>query len=249
MILTNTEKDRLLNSKLTRKNIKKLKENKMDYILDQVVAHMPEFCPAYTPLVCDWELDSKIGEGAYGDVYKACCEDSCKYVLKWQKFVGGEISPNTVKKEIENQELFAKLGFAVPVTESHICEEGAFIIMPSLKKTLAESVKKDSVKTIISNVYQVLDMLEAIHDEGYYHGDPHLENIMYSISEDRFYFIDLESVGKISDSYPESEDFSRFLSSFEYEIESLPESEKREELFDFYESLQNNFEDRFYSVN
>jgi serine/threonine protein kinase len=243
-ILTNTEKDRLKDCKLNSKNISLLKENKMEYLLDRIAAKMPMFCPAYVPLDCNWELHEKIGEGAYGDVYKACCGNkSCNYVLKWQKFSGGEINSNTVKKEIESQNKLAELNLAVPITESYICEEGAFIIMPALKTTLADIIKEESPQKVITSINETLNMLEFLHEHDLAHGDPHLENIMSDGT--RLYFIDFDSLQNFSKHYPESEDFSRFMSDLEYRIESLPDSSKRDRLFDYYEYIDSRLRERF----
>ena len=248
-ILTNTEKDKMKYAKLNDKNIKIIKENKMDYLLDSFIASMPKFCKSYIPLKCDWELHDKIAEGMSGDIYSACCKDDCKYILKWQKFGGGEVGENTFKNEIKYQNIFADLGFSVPVVESYICEEGAFLIMPALDITLLTILRESNIEDVKAAVLEALDLIENLHEKGYYHGDTHLGNIMYGENmrdnmQDKLYLIDLESAGELT---PEEErrDFAIFLRSLKDEVYWLPESDKREELYDFYDNLKAKFDERF----
>lgn len=197
MILTNKQKDKLRNNPIDFIDENILKDNKLYYL-----AEMPsetKFCKSYTPLKCGYGYDvtDKIGEESmYGDIWKACCNKDCSYVLKWQKYTGGTVNKEYIQNEINLQKIFAEFGVSPPVIDSWFCVNGGIIIMPMLVKTakylLQTATNDDDINFVIDSS---LSLLDYIHEQGYYHGDPHLNNIMTD-NQDRFYLIDMGASGK-----------------------------------------------------
>jgi len=154
-----------------------------------------------------WEVLERVGEEAnYGEIWAACCEKDCEYVLKYLSYEN-----NNTKKDILNeiniQNECAELGLCPKISDAWFCEEGGAIVMELFHTTVASlflRYKTDLVRQMI--LANVIVLLEKLHIYGIYHGDLHLNNIMvkgkrnkiknkdeeeqYNSKDFRYYFID-----------------------------------------------------------
>ena len=162
----------------------------------------------------NWKILDKIGEGQYGNVNKACLNKDCSYVFKWIQFIDNEqtsYNKNDAENEIKMQDLFYSFGVSPPVLESHICENGAFIIMPALQKTFYELLEESEPdkKKLEEIIYSSAELIERLNKKGYYHGYIHLNNIM--TDGNRMYLIDTGYSSKIENEEDQSLDMNDFI--------------------------------------
>lgn len=158
-----------------------------------------EYYPVNKKNTCDadsWEIKERIGEeSAYGELWKACCDKRCAFVMKFQKYGYPErsefmeeyepVTQQTLMNEIDMQNSVAKLGLAIPVVNSWFCDKGGVIIMRSLKATVREILKTYSNPEVIGTIIvKCLGMIERLHLSGFVHGDTHLNNFMVTYRED-----------------------------------------------------------------
>ena len=67
-----------------------------------------------------------------GKIYKACCDDNCEYIAKWQN------NKENALNEAHIQNYFAQLGIAPKIIEVWECSNGVIIIMDKLNETLKD---------------------------------------------------------------------------------------------------------------
>lgn len=160
---------------------------------------------------CDtvWNVKSQIGEPSNsGKIYNVCCDQKCKYVLKEVYFHRSEeqkeqgyttTNVSNFLNEIKIQKFLSEHKLAPEPYDIFLNKEkGAFVMSAlgttSLRKILdvvngdLSRVKKfEIIEDIFKNIYTILDNL---HKLGVYHGDPHLNNFMTQLNDDKLYVID-----------------------------------------------------------
>jgi len=164
-----------------------------------------------SPCLNRWEILERMGEEAnYGEIWAACCEKDCEYVLKYLPYENDNSKEN-ILNEINIQNECAELGLCPKIKDAWLCEEGGAIVMNSLDMTVANlflKYKSDVVRQMI--LANIIVLLEKLHIHGIYHGDLHLNNIMvkgkrrkskneeeeYNLKEYKYYFIDFGKSGK-----------------------------------------------------
>jgi tRNA A-37 threonylcarbamoyl transferase component Bud32 len=156
----------------------------------------------------------------YGEIWNACCEKDCRYVLKWQKYTGGDLNKSFIENEIKMQNIFAELNVSIPVTDSWFCDDGGVIIMPALKYTLRYLLETTDIEFLDDLIYESLGLLDFIHENNYYHGDPHLNNIMSD--GERLYLIDMGSSNVIKNEDDYYYDYTVFIDDLRYYIDNIP---------------------------
>jgi tRNA A-37 threonylcarbamoyl transferase component Bud32 len=147
-----------------------------------------------------WEIkeERRIGaQSLFGDIYRACCENDCKYIAK---FILHEVTPlNDIQKEIYMQEFVYKNNseLTIPIIEWFEADNYVVILMPVLQLTVREALSqmqdKESMEKLIQ---QVLDKTYELHSIGVYHGDAHMNNFM--IDNDNVKIIDFGKSGYIT---------------------------------------------------
>lgn len=166
-------------------------------------------------------------EGAFGEIWQACENKDCSYILKYQKFRDADdikslpaITKQTIIKEIKLQKAFSELRLAPRVKDSWICDHGGVIVMKALKQTVYSLFKiYEDVSVHYMILASCLSLIRRLHENGYYHGDASISNIMVNYLKDdmedaeeeeeellkykaynyRFYFIDMGLSGKFDD--------------------------------------------------
>ena len=145
----------------------------------------------------EYKRFQRFGEKAnYGEIYSACLEKDCEYVLKYMAFDNGN-SEEGIRNEIEMQNECAKINLALPIIDFWFSTEGGSIIMNKLHCTVANlftAYKSDVERTLI--LANILMILQKLHSNGFYHGDLHLNNIM--IEGKDYYFIDFGMSGRLT---------------------------------------------------
>jgi tRNA A-37 threonylcarbamoyl transferase component Bud32 len=223
-ILSNSQKSLVINNKL-RPDKNTLKNNKLDYLIKFDISYMlaSDICKAYIPLTScptEYEVMHRMGENSvYGEIWNACCEKDCRFILKWQKYTGGDLNKSFIENEIKMQNIFAELNVSIPITDSWFCDDGGIIIMPALKYTLRYLLDTNDAEFSEELIYESLGMLDFIHESGYAHGDPHLNNIMSD--GDRLYLIDMGSAGVIKSDEDYYYDYEVFIDDLRYYTDNI----------------------------
>lgn len=165
---------------------------------------------------CDsntWHIAHRTGEeSSYGEMWQACCNNDCNYVLKYQTFgrperyeFGGEsyekVTRKSIEKEIELQNKIADEGLTVHITDAWFCKNGGVIIMPALENTVRNLIQYvyDDPEIISKIIDKCLYLVKKLHKKGFYHGDTHLNNFMVTKrgKNYKYYFIDFGRSGKL----------------------------------------------------
>jgi len=175
-------------------------------------------------------------DGAFGEIWQACVAsdplqsgrpsvNQCRYILKYQPFREENeskglpaITRDTISREATLQRELAKLKLAPQVKDSWLCETGGVIVMPALKRTaygVFQLYDDPEVHYLI--LASCLALIRRLHEEGYYHGDASISNIMVNYSADdleaaeeedtdmkkykamdyKYYFIDMGFSGRL----------------------------------------------------
>ena len=144
----------------------------------------------------EYKRFERFGEKAnYGEIYSACLDRDCQYVLKYLSFDNGNTEQG-IRNEIKIQNEVAKINLALPVIDYWFSEEGGSIVMDKLDYTTANLFtvyKSDAERTLI--LANILAILHKLHSNGFYHGDLHLNNIMVKGKD--YCFIDFGMSGKL----------------------------------------------------
>jgi serine/threonine protein kinase len=80
------------------------------------------------------EEDSFGKKSNNGKIYKACCDDNCEYIAKWQN------NKENALNEAQIQNYFAQLGIAPKIIEVWECSNGVIIIMDKLNETVKDII-------------------------------------------------------------------------------------------------------------
>jgi tRNA A-37 threonylcarbamoyl transferase component Bud32 len=164
-----------------------------------------------------WEILNRFGEEAnYGEIYTACLNKDCKFVLKYMPYDKDNTEKGIIK-EVTIQNKCADLNLSLPIIDAWLCEEGGAFVMKKLDYTVANLFNMYQTNTvrnlILANIIMILDKL---HLHKLYHGDLHLNNIMvkqhkkiveknidelelYNLSSYSYYFIDFGMSGKLNE--------------------------------------------------
>ncbi len=158
----------------------------------------------------------RLGAGVYGSVYAACKNTDCSYVFKIIPLSLHHFTVKSFDREVRAQQILARLGLALEVIDSWVCSDTTVgvIIMRVLDMTAGSFLKDRSGATIEDHIALIkasLELLSSLHEAGYYHGDPHLDNIMLkkvssmgphtfnsSLGYFRVYFVDMGRTGSLS---------------------------------------------------
>ncbi len=161
---------------------------KVCYPIEKIV-HSTGKCPTDK-----WYVLNRIGEkSSYGEVWKACCENNCQYVLK---FISTErtnrddddnykpFTKQDIINEINLQKKCADLGLCPAIYDSWLCGSGGVIIMPSLQITARRLIisNMNDIKVLLEILDNIYNLVDKLHKNKLYHGDMHLNNIMIKAS-------------------------------------------------------------------
>jgi serine/threonine protein kinase len=80
--------------------------------------------------------DIKLGEGAYGKIYQACCGTDCSYAMKVMEVDGND----HVDHEVAFQNALSRHGYAIPVYEIQRCHFKEAYVMDRLDHTLYDDL-------------------------------------------------------------------------------------------------------------
>lgn len=216
----------------------KIKENEEYYNINKILYNSDK-------KPCDFIIGKKIGAGRNGEIFSACCDTDCNFVLKKVSFkkISGKI-PITIEqfqKEIRNQSEASKYYLAPKIVFSYLLEESqeAGFIMERLDETLLDYLlnEKNTLDNKMDYLEKAVDTLKGLHEVGISHGDIKLENFM--IYEDDVMLIDF--------GYSNSkENTSRIQNKFKDDFEELLENFSEEEFgdkIDGFSELRNLLED------
>jgi len=147
-----------------------------------------------------WKIsNSKVGEGAFGKTFLACCDLKCDYIAKYviyrtpedillSKGMPLEEAKNLFQKEVDLQKLASTKDLSPIIYDSWPCESGGVIIMEPMKMTLGAFLKECldekhdpeyilvMIKWLVSSYIELLKLQIC-------HGDLHLDNIMLSFDK------------------------------------------------------------------
>lgn len=137
-----------------------------------------------------YEVIDKIGEGAFGEVYKVFnVETSSIHVIKKNKDENSNalLSRETeVMSELENSDGFAKI-------KANDKENGC-LVMTLLGQNLQDIIDKSSISLVDMKriAYQCVIRLKELHDRGFVHRDLKPENILMGNQNNphKIYFVD-----------------------------------------------------------
>jgi len=150
-----------------------------------------------------WEVVDRVGDpSGVGEIWLACCDAECSYVLKYQRFgktvsskgeYAASITNDDFLREVSIQRSMSKIGLAPPVIDEWECTgtttstsgtgvDGGVMIMPALNETVFSLLQRYKDSNIRMQILrECIDLIIKMHAAGYYHGDLHLKNIMVSI--------------------------------------------------------------------
>jgi serine/threonine protein kinase len=162
--------------------LQKCKDKRRNYSLGDVT---------HTECIMSFEDTTRIGSSSsFGKVYKVCCNNECKYILKVISLGdNGEtiVTDESIQNEVTMQKKFHKKGLAPQLIDAYNCDNNAYIIMERMNIDVLSLIKRIMQLNIEHN-YQVefvfallakaISLLDKAHIYGLTHGDPHLENFM-----------------------------------------------------------------------
>lgn len=150
----------------------------------------------------EWIIKDQIGEeSAYGTVYQACKDSKCNYVMKYQSYgevkrsgmdFYNQLTKSDIEKEIAMQIAVAKIRLAPPLVDSWFCTNGGVIIMPMMQITIKRLLEiYNTIDLRLRILGNAIGLIQKLHDNGIYHGDTHLNNIMVNRDPDYEYDKDI----------------------------------------------------------
>ena len=130
-------------------------------------------------------MEAETGRGVYGSVRGACRrlqdDEDCSYVIKIIP-LSKRFTVRHFNREVKAQKILASKGLALEVVDHWTCSEKptGVIIMRVLDMTAEKFLTQldSTFEDQISLIKAILNLLHALHEAGYYHGDAHLGNIM-----------------------------------------------------------------------
>lgn len=141
-----------------------------------------------------WVKKEKLGRGVSGVVYRACCAESCSFVMKQVK--KSHFNKTRFRNEIQIQSLLGEKGLAPRV--HYASDSGRFVIMDALTQNYWDFMKQlmngpssaaAKRKVTLELTSEILSLIRSIHALNITHGDVHGGNIMRN-SRGRWYLID-----------------------------------------------------------
>ena len=133
-----------------------------------------------------FSLKSKIGSGAFGEVYLAENTET-------HEFVAVKLEPNTVNHSqlLNEKRAYARLNGCVGIPRVHwYGKEGDYNVLiidllgSSLQQLFVDQKKKFTLKTVLMIALQVLARIETIHKKGLIHRDIKPENFVVGFHYD-----------------------------------------------------------------
>ena len=147
--------------------------------------------------VCEWTKQKKQAEGNQGQVYQACCDGDCKYIVKAIDHKGSWTFDD-IQAEITMQQKFAKNGLTPPVREAFMCDNWSYIVSDAKVETLINILTRlagrfeegqwdfEKVPQVQSAMLQLLqravEVIEEANARGLMHDDGHMSNFMVDVS-------------------------------------------------------------------
>ena len=123
------------------------------------------------------KVQNMIGKGAYGKVYEACDDTSCKYVMKFVTFEDPEDITN-FKLEVALSKLASDHKFGPKVIgEPYICKRAnsGILIMDRWDGVLEDNNEVLSDR----EVKGLLRVVSTMHEHGIFHGDLYARQILF----------------------------------------------------------------------
>jgi serine/threonine protein kinase len=146
-----------------------------------------------------WVIKGIIGEKSmFGQVFLACKQGKCSYVMK---VIKGE-SHKEIENEVNYQNKCAKANLCRPVEDSWLCKDKGGVIITSILKTTLKTVIKsnrNNSDTVFALMKNLLSLVASLHDIDIYHGDLHLNNVMLD-ENSKMLFIDMGNSGTLHNS-------------------------------------------------
>jgi hypothetical protein len=146
--------------------------------------------------VCEWTKREKQAEGNQGQVYQACCDGDCKYIVKAIDHKGSWTFDD-IQGEITMQQKFAKKGLTPLVREAFMCDNWSYIISDAKVETLMNILTRlagrfessqwafDKYPQVKSAMIQLLqravEVIEQANSHGLMHDDAHMSNFMVDV--------------------------------------------------------------------
>ena len=144
----------------------------------------------------NYQFLEKIGEGSNGDIYRANDLVNNRQVAIKKVYCYNQY-------EVDNYSMMSQLSYIPQLYDDFIVidydqEQYHYLVIE-----LIEGQIIDELIEINCNhdwnwkiLYRILLLIQQLHQDGFYHGDISLHNIM--LANDRLYLIDLESSGQLS---------------------------------------------------
>jgi len=169
-----------------------------------------------------WEIVEQFGDpGAFGEIWLACCSQDCEYVLKYQRYgkkvsssgvYSSTITSNDFYNELKIQKALVLAGIAPRVVDWWECgtedDGGGAMIMEAMNETVFSLLKRYDRSVLVDIIKECINIVDKMHQLGYYHGDLHLKNIMvrdanpgkgdYYSHNYRYYLIDFGLSGYLT---------------------------------------------------
>lgn len=155
--------------------------------------------------LADYEILEQIGKGRYGTVYRALDiegkrEVAIKKGLNMDQEIKNHLALNGLHSVPELYDYFKESDKQGKVYTYSVQQ---LIRGDGLHKTWQQNKNWDF---IWMTIYHALILIKEFHDHGYYHGDLHPNNLIWT--GDRMYLIDFATVGNINDKLRQIETLS-----------------------------------------
>lgn len=135
-----------------------------------------------------WRInkDAKVGSGAFGTTYLACCDRDCNYIAKHVILKTDEDIKLGIKERVEEkfetevslQKLATSNDLAPKVYSHWSCVHGGIIIMEPMRMTLNTFFENSNGEFVLIMTKKFLEKYTKLKKLGINHGDLHLDNIM-----------------------------------------------------------------------
>jgi hypothetical protein len=144
----------------------------------------------------EWIIHSYLGEGSFGEVFRACCEKNCEYAIKIVK-PGNELTPFLEKREIAMWKKVQELDLCPRLVEyyhhkgvnhpKHPEEDYFILVMEacdmSIKYAMTNIINTERNDVIRRDLRKLIfekirDILLKLHSNNIAHSDAHFENYM-----------------------------------------------------------------------
>lgn len=130
-----------------------------------------------------YKNSSQSKRGLYGEVFRACCDENCEFILKVDK--------NGYNcREVISQLEASQTGLSPKIHEVWRCiknkkDIATIIIMDKLDITLEDFLKDEKNKKFVNEIIdKVFSLLDNLHKIKIIHNDTHLQNFMIKIDKE-----------------------------------------------------------------